>query len=135
VFRIRNIFNLKTQPKLPSLMLPARRDTPLKKTAFAVAVALLAVLMVLPVVRSVNLSAGKPITIDRTQYADSAPLPPPIPPKPPSANANILVADSAPLPPPIPPKPPSINANTLVADSSPLPPPIPPKPPESQVLA
>jgi hypothetical protein len=84
----------------------------LKKPAFAVAVSLLAVLIVLPVVRSVNLSAGKPITIDRIQYADGSPLPPPIPPK-----------------------PPSINDHTLVADGSPLPPPIPPKPPQSQMLA
>jgi len=93
-------------------MLSARRATPLKKTALAVAVSLLAVSMVLPVVRSVNLSAGKYITIDRTQYSDTSPLPPPIPPK-----------------------PPSISVNALVADTSPLPPPIPPKPPESQVLA
>ena len=84
----------------------------MKKTALAVAASVLAVLMVLPIVRSVNLSAGKPVTIDRMQYADGSPLPPPIPPK-----------------------PPSVNANTLVADGSPLPPPIPPKPPQSQVLA
>jgi hypothetical protein len=88
-----------------------RRATPLKKTALAVAVFALAVLIVLPVVGSVNLSAGKPVTIVPAQYADSSPLPPPIPPKPPSMNA------------------------TLVADSSPLPPPIPPKPPQSQTLA
>jgi len=91
-------------------MLPARRATPLKKTALAVAVSLLAVLIVLPVMRSVNLSAGKYITIDRSQYSDTSPLPPPIP------------------------KPPSINVNALVADTSPLPPPI-PKPPEGQALA
>jgi hypothetical protein len=87
-------------------MLLLRRATALKKTALAVAVSVLAVLIVLPVVRSVNLSAGKPITIDRTQFADGSPLPPPIPPKPPSMNANMLVADGSPLPPPIPPKPP-----------------------------
>jgi hypothetical protein len=83
-----------------------------KKKALAVAASVLAVLMVLPIVRSVNLSAGKPVTIDRMQYADGSPLPPPIPPK-----------------------PPSMNTHTLVADGSPLPPPIPPKPPQSQVLA
>ena len=107
----------------------------MKKTTLVVAVSVLAFLIVLPVMRSVNLSAGKPVTIDRTQYADGSPLPPPIPPKPPSMSANALVADGSPLPPPIPPKPPSMNANTLVADGSPLPPPIPPKPPQSQVLA
>jgi hypothetical protein len=100
----------------------------LKKTALAVAVFALAVLMVLPVVRSVNLSAGNPVTIDRTQYADGSPMPP-------SINANTLVADGWPLPPPIPPKPPSMSANTLVADGWPLPPPIPPKPPQGQMLA
>jgi hypothetical protein len=83
-----------------------RRATPLKKTALAVAVFALAVLIVLPVMRSVNLSAGKPVTIDRTQYADGSPMPPPIPPKPPSITANTLVADGSPMPPPIPPKPP-----------------------------
>jgi hypothetical protein len=78
----------------------------MKKAAIAVAVLALAVLMVLPVVRSVNLSAGKPVTVDRTPYADGSPLPPPLPPKPPSLDANTLVADGSPLPPPIPPKPP-----------------------------
>jgi hypothetical protein len=107
----------------------------LKKTAIAVAVSLLAVLIVLPVVRSVNLPAGKPITIDRIQYVDGSPLPPPIPPKPPSVYANALLADGSPLPPPIPPKPPSTNVDAFVADGSPLPPPIPPKPPQSQMLA
>jgi hypothetical protein len=77
----------------------------LKKRMLAVAIFVLAVLMVLPVVRSVNLSAGKPITIDRTQYADGWPMPPPIPPKPSFAGANTLVADGWPMPPPIPPKP------------------------------
>jgi hypothetical protein len=106
----------------------------LKKTALAVAVSVLAVLIVLPVVRSVNLSPGKPVTIDRTQYADGSPMPPPIPPQPPSINANVLVADGSPMPPPIPPQPPSINANVLVADGSPMPPPIPPQPPQSRML-
>jgi len=52
----------------------------LKKTTLAVAVSVLAVLMVLPIVRSVNLSAVKPVTVDRTLRADGWPLPPPIPP-------------------------------------------------------
>ncbi len=90
----------------------------MKKTAIAVAVLLLAVSMVLPVVRSVNLSAGKCVTLDRTLIADGSPIPPypptleadgsPIPPYPPT-----LVADGS----PIPPYPP-----TLVADGSPIPP-------------
>jgi hypothetical protein len=46
----------------------------------AVAVSVFAVLMVLPIVRSVKLSAGKPVTIDPTLSADGQPLPP-FPPK------------------------------------------------------
>src|SRR5437899_9791341 len=80
-----------------------RRDTPLKKTAIAVAVFVLAVSMVLPVVRSVNLSAGKPITIDHPQMADGWPQPP-LPPKPGAMEAGTLVADGWPQP-PLPPKP------------------------------
>jgi len=104
----------------------------LKKTALAVAVSFLAVLMVLPVMRSVNLSAGKPVALDRTQFADGSPMPP-FPPKPPSMNADTLVADGSPMP-PFPPKPPSMNADTLVADGSPMPP-FPPKPPQTLVIA
>ncbi len=48
----------------------------MKKTAIAVAVVALAVLMVLPIMRSVNLSAGKPVTSDRTLIADGWPMPP-----------------------------------------------------------
>jgi hypothetical protein len=113
-------------------MLFLRRDTPLKKTAIAVAVFLLAVLMVLPVVRSVNLSAGKSVTIDRVLIADGSPIPP-YPPKPPSIKASTLVADGSPIP-PYPPKPPSMKASTLVADGSPIPP-YPPKPPQTFVAA
>ena len=80
-----------------------RRDTLLKKTAIAVAVLLLAVSMVLPVVRSVNLSAGKPNTIDHPQMADGWPQPP-LPPKPGAIEAGTLVADGWPQP-PLPPKP------------------------------
>ena len=106
----------------------------MKKIMLAVAVTVLAVLMVLPVVRFVNVSAGDLVKIDRTLNADGAPLPPRLAPKPPSVNAGTLVADGGPLPPPIPPKPPSVNAGTLMADGGPLPPPIPPKPPQSTFL-
>ena len=103
MFRRRNIFKHKTPPKLPLLTLLVRRDTPLKKTAIAVAVSALAVLMVLPVVRSVNRSAGKPVTIDQTLRADGSPQPP-LPPKPLSMSTSTLVADGSPQP-PLPPKP------------------------------
>ena len=52
----------------------------MKKTAIAVAVLVLAALMVLPIERSVNLSAGKPVSIDRNLSADGWPIPP-LPPK------------------------------------------------------
>jgi hypothetical protein len=101
----------------------------LKKIVTIVAVSALAVSMVLPVVRSVNVSAGKPATIDRTLTADGWPLPPgppridatlvadgwPLPPGPPRTDAT-LVADGWPLPP----GPPRTDA-TLVADGWPLP--------------
>ena len=52
----------------------------MKKTAIAVAVLVLAASMVLPIERSVNASAGKPVAIDRNLSADGWPIPP-IPPK------------------------------------------------------
>jgi len=82
----------------------------LKKRAMMMAVAALAVLMVLPVVRSVNLSAGKPATIDRTLTADGWPQPP-LPPKPPSMDAGTLMADGWPQPP----LPPPSRLQTLVS--------------------
>jgi hypothetical protein len=66
----------------------------LKKIAIAVAVLLFAVSMVLPVVRSVNLSAGKCVTIDSTLTADGWPSPP-FPP----TSTQTLVADGWPSPP------------------------------------
>jgi hypothetical protein len=89
----------------------------LKKTAIAVAVLLMAVSMVLPVVRFVNLAAGKCVTIDRTMTADGWPQPP-LPP----TSAQTLVADGWPQP-PLPPT----SAQTLVADGWPQPP-LPPQP-------
>src|SRR5258708_34664966 len=77
---------------------------PVKKATVAVAVFVFAALMVLPVMRSVNLSAGKPITIDRMMYADGWPIPP-FPPQSPSMDASTLVADASPFP-PLPPQPP-----------------------------
>src|SRR6266853_2034652 len=64
-----------------------QEGSPVKKTAIAVAVLVLAALMVLTVERSVNLSAGKPVTIDRALSADGGPIPP-FPPKPPQAQVS-----------------------------------------------
>lgn len=90
----------------------------MKKIALALAVSGLAVLIVLPVIHSVNLSAGTPAAIVPTLRADGWPLPLPIPP----SQTGALVADGWPLPLPIPPG----QAGTLVADGWPLPLPIPP---------
>jgi len=75
-----------------------QEDPPLKKTAVVVAVLVLAVSMLLPIVRSVNLSAGKPVRIDRNLSADGWPIPP-FPPKSPSIDASTLAADGWPIPP------------------------------------
>jgi hypothetical protein len=91
----------------------------MKKAAVAVAVFVFAALMVLPVVRSVNLSAGKPVAIDHTLSADRWPEPP-FPPK----AQQTLVADGWPEP-PFPPT----GVQTLVADGWPEP----PFPPQSAV--
>ena len=77
----------------------------MKKIMLAVAVSVLVVLMVLPVVRFVNVSASDLVKIARTLYADGAPLPPRLAPRLPSVNGGTLVADGGPLPPPIPPTP------------------------------
>jgi hypothetical protein len=97
-------------------MIAFRRVTPMKKTALAVAVSVFSVLMVLPVMRSVKLSAGKPVTIDPMLYADGSPFPP-FPPKLTSMDAGTLVADGSPFP-PFPPE----SAGRLLADGSPFPP-------------
>ena len=70
----------------------------MKKTALVVAVFVFAILMVLPVMRSVNLSAGKPVTIDRALSADGWPIPP-YPPTTHSSDSQTLVADGWPIPP------------------------------------
>src|SRR5207302_11162305 len=96
-------------PQLSLLILYLRRDTTLKKLAFVVAVFALAVLMVLPVVGFVNVSAGKSVTIDRTLSADGWPLPPGQP----TSNAT-LVADGWPLPP----GPPTLTSRLLSHENS-----------------
>jgi len=96
----------------------------LKKTALAVAVSVVAVLMLLPVVRSVNPSAGKPVTIDRSLSADGWPIPP-LPPKASSNDIRTLLADGWPIP-PFPPTILSGDHQALVADGWPIPP-FPPK--------
>jgi hypothetical protein len=79
----------------------------------------LACLILLPVIRSVNGSAGNYVTPAPTLMADGNPMPSPLPP---AANAGVLVADGNPMPSPL---PPAANAGVLVADGNPMPNPLP----------
>jgi hypothetical protein len=90
----------------------------MKKILTAVAVSLFAVLMVLPVTASVNISSGKLIAPNSTLLADGNPIPP----FPPQAvgTESIFVADGNPIP-PFPPQ--ALNTNSsLIADGNPIPP-------------
>jgi hypothetical protein len=82
VFRRQNVLKLKCQPGWLLFMILVRRATPLKKTAFSLAVSVFAAFIVLPVIHSVNHLAGEHVIIDRTVRADGDPLPPPLPPIP-----------------------------------------------------
>jgi hypothetical protein len=92
---------------------------------------LLAVLILLPVTRSVNAPVGNPILDKGSVQADGTPLPP-FPPKKPRASSIIVVADGTPLP-PFPPKKPRSSSITIVADGTPLPP-FPPKKPRTAAI-
>jgi hypothetical protein len=106
-------------------MIPARRATPVKKTALVLAICALTLLIVLPAISSVKNTTSNTVLMDRALRADGDPMPP-FPPKPPASYVNTLVADGDPMP-PFPPKPPASYMNTLVADGDPMPP-FPPKP-------
>ena len=80
------------------------------------AFALLALLIVLPVLCSVNTSAGSSVSNNSVLRADGWPVPP-LPPR----NTETLVADGWPVP-PLPPR----NTEMLVADGWPVPP-LPPR--------
>jgi len=71
---------------------------------------MLALLIVLPVLSTVNATPTQNAGGHSALVADGSPAPPPVPP--------ALLADGSPAPPPIPPM--------LVADGSPAPPPVPP---------
>jgi hypothetical protein len=73
----------------------------MKKTlVFFASLSILACLIVLPVIRSVNDSAGNYVAPDPCLIADGNPMPNPAPP---ASNAGILVADGNPMPNPAPP--------------------------------
>jgi hypothetical protein len=103
----------------------------MKKIAFAAAVAVTCLAILLPVICSVNQLVAIPASLPLLDRADGAPMPPPIPHSYSfAADANTdssLVADGAPMPPPIPHifiTNPS-GDSLLVADGAPMPPPIP----------
>jgi hypothetical protein len=80
---------------------------------------ILACLIVLPVIRSVNGSAGNYVTPVPSLIADGSPMPNPLPP---ASNTDVLIADGSPMPNPL---PPASNTGVLVADGSPMPNPLP----------
>ena len=82
----------------------------MKKSFGAVAAASLAVLMIVPVIRSVNLLAGN----SKSTIVDGWPMPP----KPTGPGVSTLIADGWPMPP----KPTGPGANAVVADGWPMPP-------------
>jgi hypothetical protein len=90
----------------------------MKKILCSVAVSFLAVLMVLPVTASVNVSSGKLFAPNSTLLADGNPIPP-YPPQ--ASNTDlVLAADGNPIP-PYPPQ--SMSGDlSLVADGNPIPP-------------
>jgi hypothetical protein len=94
----------------------------LKKPILAAAILVFAVLMVLPVIGSVKLSAGKLALAEPALTADGWPVPPFPPSGDSAANEGTLVADGWPVPPFPPTGSSSLNAGTLVADGWPVPP-------------
>jgi len=93
----------------------------LKKLTIALLASLTCVVILLPVIRTVNHSTVMPQAAPAVYQADGAPVPPPIPWN--SQDKSTLVADGAPVPPPIPWN--SHDGSTLIADGAPVPPPIP----------
>jgi hypothetical protein len=80
----------------------------MKKIAFLAALSLLALLIVLPVITSINSPVSNPVLYNGTFCADGTPIPP-LPPKKSSAatakssGTQLLIADGTPIP-PLPPK-------------------------------
>jgi hypothetical protein len=97
-----------------------------KKLIYSTGLAAAAMLMLLPVVRSVNVAVGNARMMGAHLQADGDPLPPPIPPGTALPGGTYFEADGDPLPPPIPPADQTSVAAYLLADGDPLPPPIPP---------
>jgi hypothetical protein len=73
-----------------------------KSLVLFASISVLVCLMVLPVIRSVNGSAGNYVAPAPSLIADGSPMPNPLPP---ASEAGMLVADGSPMPNPLPPKP------------------------------
>jgi hypothetical protein len=93
-----------------------------KSQAFFVSLSILACLIVLPVIGSVNGSAGNHQTPATSLVSEGNPMPSPIPP---GATTDVFIAEGNPMPSPI---PPATSIDTLIAEGNPMPSPIPPKP-------
>jgi hypothetical protein len=81
----------------------------------------LALLIVLPVLSTVNATHAKNANGHSALVADGTPAPPPVPN--PWFQQDELVADGTPAPPPVP--NPWLQPDGLVADGTPAPPPVP----------
>lgn len=83
---------------------------------------MLALLIVLPVVSTVNATPAQNASGNSAVVADGTPAPPPVP-NPWFQSAPELLADGTPAPPPVP--NPWLTPTDLVADGTPAPPPVP----------
>jgi hypothetical protein len=93
-----------------------------KSQALFVSLSILACLIVLPVIRSVNASAGNHQAPATSLISEGNPMPSPIPPV---TSLDMLMAEGNPMPSPI---PPVTNLDTFVAEGNPMPSPVPPSP-------
>ena len=91
-----------------------------RNVSYAAALLALTLLIVLPVVNSVNATPDHAGGLNAVLLASGSPLPPPFPP---AVNDATLEASGSPLPPPF---PPLLQQPVLIASGSPLPPPFPP---------
>jgi hypothetical protein len=73
-----------------------------KNLVAVVVLSLVAFLIVLPIVRSVNAAASNHAITAPALIAEGNPMPPPIPPHP---HFSLFIAEGNPMPPPIPPHP------------------------------
>ena len=93
----------------------------MKKTMVCFAAfSILACLIVLPVIRSVNAPLGNYTVPVLRLISEGNPMPSPLPP---NASADVLVVEGDPMPSPI---PPTFSSGTLLAEGDPMPSPIPP---------